>query len=63
MKAKKILAGLMTFGAYFVDTEAATRVEIAAVTVKKLAEDNGWMCVSMRDDFKMIYGDNVRRRD
>ena len=27
----------------------------------KLAEDNGWIKISMRDDFKTIYGDNVRR--
>ena len=26
----------------------------------KLAEDNGWIKISMRDDFKTIYGDNVR---
>ena len=29
----------------------------------ELAQNNGWMCISMRDDFKTIYGDNVRRRD
>ena len=27
----------------------------------KLADDNGWIKISMRDDFKTIYGDNVRR--
>lgn len=27
----------------------------------KLADDNGWIPISMRDDFKTIYGDNVRR--
>ena len=46
MKAKKILAGilagLMTFGAYFVDTEAATRDEIAAVKVKKSGNFKYW---------------------
>jgi len=26
----------------------------------KLADDNGWIKISMRDDFKTIYGDNVR---
>ena len=26
---------------------------------EKLAEDNGWIKISMRDDFKTIYGDNV----
>lgn len=28
---------------------------------RKLAEENGWVPVSMRDDFKTIYGDNVTR--
>lgn len=28
---------------------------------RKLAEENGWMPVSMRDDFKTIYGENVTR--
>ena len=27
----------------------------------KLADDNGWIKISMRNDFKTIYGDNVRR--
>ena len=27
----------------------------------KLADDSGWIKISMRDDFKTIYGDNVRR--
>ena len=27
----------------------------------KLANDNGWIPISMRDDFKTIYGDNVKR--
>ena len=27
----------------------------------KLAEDNGWIPISMKNDFKTIYGDNVRR--
>ncbi len=26
----------------------------------KLADDNGWIKISMRDDFKTIYGDNVK---
>ena len=46
MKAKKILAGIlagmMTFGAYFVDTEAATRDEIAAISVKKSGNFKYW---------------------
>lgn len=28
---------------------------------KKLAEDSGWVPISMKNDFKTIYGDNVRR--
>jgi len=30
---------------------------------RKLAETNGWTTISMRDDFKTIYGDNVRRTE
>jgi phosphoglycolate phosphatase-like HAD superfamily hydrolase len=29
---------------------------------RKLADENGWIPVSMRDDFKTIYGDNVTRK-
>lgn len=29
---------------------------------QKLADENGWIPVSMRDDFKTIYGDNVTRK-
>ncbi|MBQ1808723.1 MAG: haloacid dehalogenase-like hydrolase, partial [Selenomonas sp.] len=28
---------------------------------KKLATENGWVSVSMRDDFKTIYGEDVKR--
>ena len=28
---------------------------------RKLADENGWISISMRDDFRTIYGDNVRR--
>lgn len=28
---------------------------------KKLADDNGWIQISMRNDFKTIYGDKVKR--
>ena len=27
----------------------------------RLADDNGWIKISMRDDFKTIYGDDVIR--
>ncbi len=30
---------------------------------RKLAEDSGWIPISMRDDFRTIYGDNVVRTD
>lgn len=30
---------------------------------RKLAGENGWIPVSMRDDFATIYGDNVTRTD
>ena len=30
---------------------------------RKLADENGWNTISMRDDFKTIYGDNVKRTD
>ena len=32
-----------------------------AAKCRKLADENGWNPVSMRDDFGTIYGDNVRR--
>ncbi len=35
--------------------------EKKAAKSKDLAEKNGWVSVSMRDDFKTIYGDNVVR--
>lgn len=35
--------------------------EAKAAKMKKTAEANGWIPVSMRDDFKTIYGDNVKR--
>lgn len=34
---------------------------IKAEKCKKLAESNGWIAVSMRDEFKTIYGDDVVR--
>ena len=46
MKAKRILAGILagmvTFGAYFVDTEAATREEIAAIHVERAQDFQYW---------------------
>ena len=32
-----------------------------AEKMKQSAEANGWTAISMRDDFKTIYGDNVKR--
>lgn len=34
-----------------------------AESARKLAKENGWVPVSMRDDFKTIYGDEVKRTD
>lgn len=31
--------------------------------MKKAADENGWIAVSMKNDFKTIYGDNVARVD
>ena len=33
-----------------------------AQATKALAEKNGWLSVSMRDEFKTIYGDEVKRQ-
>ena len=32
-----------------------------ADSMAKSAKDNGWITVSMKNDFKTIYGDNVKR--
>ena len=34
-----------------------------AEKLRKTCEESGWIPVSMRDDFKTIYGDNVTRAD
>ena len=33
----------------------------SAEKMKKAADENGWIAVSMKNDFKTIYGDNVKR--
>ena len=43
------------------DTERELGNENKAEGCRKLADKNGWIKISMRDDFKTIYGDNVRR--
>ena len=43
------------------DTERELGSPSKAAKCLKLAQDNGWVSVSMRDDFKTIYGDNVKR--
>lgn len=51
-------------GAFFLlcdDLERELGDTKKAAKCKKLAEENGWTSVSMRDDFKTIYGDNVKR--
>ena len=35
----------------------------SAEKMKKAADENGWIAVSMKNDFKTIYGDNVARVD
>ena len=35
--------------------------EEKAAQCRKLAAANGWHTISMRDDFKTIYGDDVKR--
>ncbi|MBR4382518.1 MAG: haloacid dehalogenase-like hydrolase [Selenomonadaceae bacterium] len=50
--------------AFFVicdDTEREFGNVAKANKCVKLADDNGWIKISMRDDFKTIYGDNVKR--
>ena len=43
------------------DLERELGNEHKAAGCVKLADDNGWIPISMRDDFKTIYGDNVKR--
>ena len=50
--------------AFFVicdDLEREFGNEKKAAKCIKLADDNGWITISMKDDFKTIYGDNVKR--
>lgn len=49
--------------AFFVicdDTERELGNENKAESCRKLADKNGWIQISMRDDFKTIYGDDVK---
>ena len=43
------------------DLERELGNEKKAAKCKKLADENGWTSISMRDDFKTIYGDDVTR--
>ena len=43
------------------DLERELGNEKKAAGCRKLADNNGWIQISMRDDFKTIYGDNVKR--
>ena len=43
------------------DLEREFGNEKKAAKCDKLAKDNGWVSVSMKNDFKTIYGDNVKR--
>ncbi len=42
------------------DTERELGNDNKADGCRKLADKNGWIQISMRDDFKTIYGDNVK---
>ena len=43
------------------DTEREFGKLSAAEKMRKSATENGWITISMRNDFKTIYGDNVKR--
>ena len=43
------------------DTEREFGKLSGAEKMRKSAADNGWITISMRNDFKTIYGDNVKR--
>ena len=45
------------------DLERELGNEKKAAGCVKLADNNGWIKISMRDDFKTIYGDNVKRSE
>lgn len=51
----------MSFMVLCDDTERELGNQNKADGCKKLADKNGWQTISMRDDFKTIYGENVRR--
>ncbi len=42
------------------DLERELGNEAKAAKCKKLADDNGWLSISMKNDWKTIYGDNVK---
>lgn len=43
------------------DTDRELGSPSKAANCAKLSQQNGWITISMRDDFKTIYGDNVKR--
>ena len=43
------------------DTEREYGKPASAEKMQKAAAENGWVAVSMKNDFKTIYGDNVKR--
>ena len=50
--------------AFFVICDDLTREfgnTAKAESCRKLAKENGWLAISMKDDWKTIYGDNVKR--
>ena len=44
------------------DTEREYGVPAKAEKMRASSEKNGWIPVSMRDDWKTIYGEGVRRK-
>ena len=51
----------MSFFVICDDTTRELGNDDKAASCRRLADKNGWVQISMRDDFKTIYGDNVRR--
>ena len=54
---------------YFVErddldaSEYRASFEARCAKMRKAAEINNWITISMKNDFKTIYGDNVKRKN
>ena len=51
----------MVFSLLADDTEREFGKPVSAEKMLKNCEKNGWIPVSMRDDWRTIYGDNVKK--